>query len=199
MSFIKIGSLQMWNNTIIQLINRILRANSGALYRLQKYATCTFCLSSPLFTIRGLICANGEFAPYAGDETDVSVNIPASILPSIIAQDKILLYRQIKISGNHELAKTLLETLSDLHLDGVYQPQSQFGRIIMHQFSTVSKQIRDYLLLVNKNATISIRDYLIYESKTLANQYELDKFTLQVEQLHMDLERINKKLQLSKL
>ncbi len=189
----------MWNNTIIQIINRILRANSGALQRLQKYATCTFCISSPLVTIRGLICDNGEFAPFAGDETDVSINIPASILPSVIAQDKILLYRQIKINGNSELAKILLETLSDLHFDGIYQPKSQFGRIIMHQFGTISKQIRDYLLLVNKNATISIRDYLVYETKALANHYELDKFTLQVEQLHMDLERINKKLQLSKL
>ena len=185
----------MINNTIINTINKVLKTNTSALNRLQPYASCTWSLKTNFMTIRGLICANGELAPSNNTTTDCTMQIPFSIIPTLMSQDKILIFKQITIIGNTKLAKIILETLSELHFDGImYQPQNQITSVISYKLNLIITQIRKYLRLITTNASTSISDYLIYENQTLISTFETENFCQDVYKLTNDVERLMQKI-----
>ena len=185
------------NESVINLINHVLKTNTGALYKLQKHASCTWSIQTGIVSLHGVICANGELAPIDKEATDCIIQIPSSIIPSLITGDKILIFKQIKIIGNNELAKVLLEILSELHFDGViYKSQNQLDNLIVYQLTNLLAHIRDYIKLITSNASTSIHDYLIYENKTLTNPYEVEQFCQDTAELHNDVERLSQSIKL---
>ena len=156
----------MLNKSIIQLINRILQNNTGALSKLQQYALHTWTIKTDIITIRASIDTTGEFIPTNNVDTDCIIQIPLSLASSLITKDKILIFKQLKITGNQDLAKMLLECLSELHFDGIYKTQNQVINLILYKLSIIIKQLHNYITLVGTNANVSIHDYLIYENCT---------------------------------
>ena len=185
------------NESVINLINQVLKTNTGALYKLQQYASCTWHIQIGIISIYGLICANGEISPIANNTTDCAIIIPSSIIPSLITGDKILIFKQITIIGNNELAKILLEILSELHFDGIiYKSHNKLVNLAVYKLSMFLKHTRDYVNLITTNASTSVHDYLIYENKILTNPYEIEQFCQDTIEINNDVERLTQKLKL---
>lgn len=172
------------NGLSIKLFNKLLETNSGSRKRLSKYAEKSFCLMIMGFNLMACIDNNGDLSQLISDNYDVSIQIPLDSATYLVMPDKLDIYKKIKFSGDIAMGRELLEILTNLHFSGLYNvSNSPFMLILINKIHSILDMLKEQVKLMYNNTTLSIKEYLLYESEDLVTQFEHDTFCNNVDDI----------------
>lgn len=184
----------MFPNLPLLFINRTLKDETWARLRLQAHAGQTACLKLGAITIRVSVGTEGLLQRAAADTVDdVTVSLPASVLPLIIESPHEIT-RHAHIEGSASLADTLAILLQYLRPDVAGWLAPFMGNVL----ATRSVQVADKLAHNGLQAARLGEDliYRLLHERLAAtpDTQELHSFGDEVTHLSQDLERLEARL-----
>lgn len=186
------------NIFLLQIINKILQYNVGSKNELAYYSGKSFILNIVGISITATIMEDGLLAVCDDTEQtaiDTTIIIPITIMTYLIHQDKLEMFRQIKINGDLSFGVKLLEILSNLNFNGVYAHISPLNGVLLQQIERILIAIRNYFILISKNGGISISEYMQYETGNIINRHNIEKFCTNVDDVKIRTEILEKRLE----
>jgi ubiquinone biosynthesis accessory factor UbiJ len=177
-------------------LNRVLRMDSTALPRLDRLSGKVIAVdcrkpSLQLFILPGddglLLAAHWEA------EADCTLRAPASsLLRLAMSKDKtaVLHSPEVELEGDSAVLLELVGVLQDLELDWEYELSRWLGPvaspILGGHLRSSARWSRDSVA----NLTQNLADYLSEESRTLVGQREAEARFAELDQIKLDLERL---------
>lgn len=188
------------NNILITIFNKLLDLNSGSKNELRKYNGKSFILNIIGLKLKARINEDGllnSCDDLNDDEVVTTIIIPVSIAPFLIIQDKLELFRQIKIIGDSSFAANFLEILSKLNFAGIYAKVSPMSGVLLKQLENILITIKDYFMHISNNISLSLSEYMLYESGDIVNKHKIEQFCTSVDELKARTTLLEKKIKAS--
>lgn len=185
----------MVTNHLLFTLNKILQYNESSLQKLKHISGKSFLLNILGFSLSGIIDDEG-FILAAQDEKifDVEIFVPLESAKYLIEQDKLGFFQKIKINGNKNLARDLLEIFSNLHFTGIYTAKSPIINLLINKLINSTKSIITLFKLTATNTTNSITEYLLYQTEDLLTHNEVNKFYNEVDELKGQVDILQKRI-----
>lgn len=177
-------------------INRVLRMDSTALPRLERLAGKVIAVDcrSPALQLFILPIDDGLLlAAHWAVDADCTLRAPASsLLRLALSQDKtaVLHGPEVELEGDSAVLLELVGVLQDLELDWEYELSRWLGPVASPLLSghlrSSARWTRDNIA----NLTHNLADYLSEESRTLVGEREAQARFAELDQIKLDLERL---------
>lgn len=185
------------NNILITIFNKLLDLNSGSRNELRKYNGKSFILNIIGLKLKARINEDGLLSDcddLSNEKIDAAIIIPMSIAPFLITQDKLELFRQIKIIGDNSFATNFLEILSKLNFTGIYAKVSPINGVLLKQLENILISIKNYFSHINSNMSRSFSEYMVYETGDIVNKHKIEQFCTNVDELKARTTLLEKKI-----
>lgn len=174
----------MFNKVKIDCLNFILSKNNHVKEELAKLVNCTFNINMVGFCLSAMISNSGELSYYSElNSHDVEILIPLKASSYFIHRDSLTTFKQLTIIGNQKLGREILEILAKINLNNLY-PQSPLLGVIFLQVESFIDSVRNQIILMSRNSSQSISEYLLYETNDLVSSYEINEFCNQVDAIN---------------
>jgi ubiquinone biosynthesis protein UbiJ len=178
---------------IIGALNHLLAAQSWATARLLPHAGDVIRLELPPVLVELAVTAEGLFEPASGREPAVTITVPASSLPRLLARD-MQARRAVTVTGNVGLAADLEYLFANLRWDAEADLSRVVGDIAAHRIGRAARAAADVPREVARSIARSSRQFLIEEQPVLARPDEVSAFIDEVDHLRDDAERLEARL-----
>jgi|GEM_PF-5351003 len=183
------------NPIAIKLINLILKENTGSRKLLANHPGKSFKLIFPGFSVSAACDIDGYLITPDLTNYDVIINIPLDSATFLIDRDKLAVYKKMSFNGDAAFGRELLETLSKLHLDGMYtKVNSPLMIIALNKFTDLIKIITDYLKFLASNSSNTLKEYLMYETQDIITRFENDQFCNDVDEIKRRSEHLEQQI-----
>ena len=181
-------------NPPVAFINHVLLSQPWALAKLRQFVGKSILFRAPLFKLRLVILANGEFASAASDAaTDATITLTPSVLARILAGDRSA-YTLVEAQGETALVSEIGYLASHVRWDIEEDISRVFGDIVAHRMV----QAGAGLLAWRKDASLHLAknfaEYWTEEQPLLAKPRQVRAFIQMVDTLRDDAERLGKRL-----
>lgn len=181
-------------------INRVLRLDSTAHARLAPLAGRVIAIvcNRPAITLylipleSGLQLAKEWHAP-----ADCTLTAPADLLLKLVTSaDKsaVLHHPDVDLDGNSGVLMELADILQSLELDWEYEVSRWLGPLPTALLSSHLRSRRDWLRQSMQSLHLNTADYLAEESRTLVGQSEAEVRFSEIDQLKLDLDRLDARI-----
>jgi ubiquinone biosynthesis protein UbiJ len=186
----------MFETLTLPAINRLLRANTWALRRLQPYAGKVAALRCPPFELCFSVLDTGELAAAeSGVAPDVTIAVPPDLLLRASARDSTA-WTAARVSGNVEFAAAIDYVRRSLRWDYEEDLSRIVGDIAAHRLSSAARQLDLWGRSTARNVSRAVAEYITYEKPLLATAHAIEQFNREVDALRDDVERVEKRLAL---
>lgn len=183
-------------------LNRMLKLDSTAHQRLMPLSgkVIAIACSAPALTVY-LLPLDGtiQLAKQWHAPADCTLSAPATLLLKLLTSaDKtsILHHPEVSIDGNSALLIELANILQDLELDWEYEVSRWLGPLPTALLSGHLRSHRDWLMQSVHSLHLNTADYLAEESRALVGQTEAEMRFKQIDQLVLDLDRLDARITL---
>lgn len=183
----------MFPSLAISGLNHLLADAPWARQRLSAFhgRTARFQLN-PLELLVG-VDGEGYFCEMAGEDADVSLELPLSSLPKVIGGAEALM-GDIRISGNADFADALGFVLRKLRWDGEEALSRLMGDIAAHRSVTLLRSAGKWQLETGRKLIENFSEYLGEEQGVLVTKSALESHTRSIIELRDDLARLDKRM-----
>jgi ubiquinone biosynthesis protein UbiJ len=113
----------------------------------------------------------------------------------LVNNDKLDIFKQIKIDGDLNFGTKLLEILSKLNFDGVYSKVSPLNGAILHKVEIIFSAIKNHFVRMQINMVKSLSEYFVYETRDIINGFKIDDFCDNVDDLKSRTDILTKKIE----
>ena len=183
-------------------LNRVLKLDSTAQARLAPLAGKVIALacSMPAITVYLIPLEDGiQLAKQWHAPADCTLSAPAMLLLKLASSaDKtsILHHPEVSLDGNSGLLMELAEILQSLELDWEYEVSRWLGPVPTALMSGHLRSRRDWLVQSAQSLHLNAADYLAEESRALVGKIEADMRFTEIDQLKLDLDRLDARIAL---
>lgn len=128
---------------------------------------------------------------------DCTLRAPATLLLKLLSStDKtsVLHHPAVSIEGNSALLIELANILQSLELDWEYELSRLFGPVATALFAGQLRNQRDWLKQSARSLHLNSADFLAEESRTLVGNNEAEMRFKQIDQLTLDLDRLDARI-----
>lgn len=132
-------------------------------------------------------------APSADAAPDVSLKLPPN-LPLLLLQGMDAAMRNVRLSGQVDLAEALGFVLRNLRWDAEEDLSRVFGDIAAHQLMRGADQLFGWQRQAVRNAGENLAEYFTEEQPMIATPAALAEFAAEVDRLRDDLARLEKRV-----
>ncbi|MCI3947587.1 SCP2 domain-containing protein [Pseudomonas syringae] len=177
-------------------INRVLRLDSTALPRMAHLSGRIIAVDCRDPSLKLFILPSDEGLLLAADwaaDADCTLRAPASSLMRLaLSKDKtaVLHGPDVELDGDSGVLLELVGILQDLELDWEHELSRWVGPVASQMFSSHLRSrgrwTRDSMASLSQN----VADYLSEESRTLVGNHEAEARFAELDQIKMDLERL---------
>jgi len=186
----------MLASVAIAPLNHLLRGESWARKRLQPCVgkTARFCIP-PFVDFALIVQPNGEVATATDTATtDATLTFVPGLLPRLLAHDTDA-YRNIHISGDNAFAEELLHIGKNLHWDVEQDLSRIMGDILAHRVVQAGDNLLQWHTDTLRNLSQTLAEYWTEEQPLLAKPAYVRKFIVDVNALHDDVEKLEKRVE----
>lgn len=183
-------------------VNRVLSLDSTAQARLAPLAgkviavVCTM----PAITVYVIPLETGiQLAKEWHAPADCTLSAPANLLLKLATSaDKsaVLHHPDVDLDGNSAVLMELADILQGLELDWEYEVSRWLGPLPTALISGHLRSRRDWMVQSAQSLHLNTVDYLAEESRTLVGRIEADMRFNEIDQLKLDLDRIDARIAL---
>ncbi len=183
-------------------VNRILSLDSTAQARLAPLAgkviavVCTM----PAITVYLIPLETGiQLAKEWHAPADCTLSAPASLLLKLVTSaDKsaVLHHPEVDLDGNSAVLMELADILQGLEFDWEYEVSRWLGPLPTALISGHCRSHRDWIVQFAQSLHLNTVDYLSEESRALVGRLEADMRFSEIDQLKLDLDRIDARIAL---
>lgn len=183
-------------------VNRVLSLDSTAQARLAPLAgkviavVCTM----PAMTVYVIPLETGiQLAKEWHAPADCTLSAPANLLLKLATSaDKsaVLHHPDVNLDGNSAVLMELADILQGLELDWEYEVSRWLGPLPTALISGHLRSRRDWMVQSAQSLHLNTVDYLAEESRTLVGRIEADMRFNEIDQLKLDLDRIDARIAL---
>ena len=183
-------------------VNRILSLDSTAQARLAPLAgkviavVCTM----PAITVYLIPLETGiQLAKEWHAPADCTLSAPASLLLKLVTSaDKsaVLHHPEVDLDGNSAVLMELADILQGLEFDWEYEVSRWLGPLPTALISGRCRSHRDWIVQFAQSLHLNTVDYLSEESRALVGRLEADMRFSEIDQLKLDLDRIDARIAL---
>ena len=185
---------------VVRFVNRVLSDYPAACERIRAHQGKVIAVQiGPIKTVMR-IAARGEFelVGETGDESaetaaDVSMTIPPSLLPGLVAKDPEALSK-IAFSGDSELAATLSDIARNVEWDIEADLSRVVGDVVAHRVVGVAQRARAWRAEAGERLSANVAEYLTEERRAFISSRELEDLTRKNEALRDDIARLDARL-----
>lgn len=186
------------------LINHLITSDSHIKDRLKQFSgkTLTIQTTNPSFSVTAFIETEKISLSSADLEAlniapDAAIMANASDLLSLLTdKDMLLPNSQIKIIGDIHLTQTLYTTIRSLDIQWADLLTPIAGDIVTNEINNFVHALATWRFETDKRVKRSIQDYLNEESKLAPNSTEIEKFSEELYELRLRIDRLNAKAEL---
>jgi ubiquinone biosynthesis protein UbiJ len=187
----------------VWILNTILKHNPSSVELLKLHHDKSFLITTTGLSIAATIDDNGLFEQlpiYNKNEHNytVEINIPINIITYAINQNKLDTFKKISFIGDKYFGRTLLEILSNLHINDIYKTKNPVILLIINRIHYLLNMLQSQFILMTNNISHSFAEYIQYETRDIANPYEIENFCTQVDELKARTELLMKRIALLK-
>lgn len=183
-------------------INRVLSLDSTAHARLLPLAgkVIEIACSKPAITIYLIPLDTGiQLAKQWCAPADCTLSAPAPLLFKLLSStDKtsVLHHPDVTIDGSSALLMELADIMQSLELDWEYEVARWLGPVATALISGQLRSSRDWLMQSAHSLHLNTADYLAEESRTLVGNTEAQARFCEIDQLKLDLDRLDARITL---
>lgn len=187
--------LNVGTRGFVTAVNHLLKSAPWARERLAPHAErCVRLLAEPvdlLFTID----IHGYLVEAAADcEPAVTLSLPLSAVPGLLAGDANKAMNAVRIEGNADLADALGFVFRNLRWDVEEDLSRVFGDIVAHRLVLGAQGLRQFHERAWAGLTGNVAEYLAEEQQALVNRLAVGGFSDDLRALRDDLARLEKRL-----
>ncbi|MBY0380278.1 MAG: hypothetical protein K2P99_07765 [Burkholderiales bacterium] len=189
----------LFYNKFLFLVNRVLEENQGSIVLLKQYKGQSFYIDTAGFISFGALITDAGFLDKIVDKNTVAVRVTIypTIATSLLDNNPTELIKHISFDGDKEFGIKLLEVFSNLQLtDSLFKTQSLSLTIIFDMLRKFITLLSGTLKLITHNASISIAEYLQYETMDVVCRAEVDNFCNSVDILREKTDLLIKRAEL---
>jgi len=177
-----------------RLINHVLRATPRAMTRLQRFSGKTMAFKSGPFHLRLAVLASGEVDVASRESVpDVTVTVPPILLPRLAAREEAA-FKQALLEGDAEFAAEIAFLARNLEWDVEEDLSKAVGDIAAHRIVSTAKSLHQWRKDATARLGENFREYLTEERPALVPRREMQEFLHEVEAVHDDVARLEKRL-----
>lgn len=183
-------------------INRVLSLDSTVHARLQPLAgkVIAIACTKPAFSLYLIPLDTGiQLAQQWHAPADCTLSAPAALLLKLVnSADKttVLHHPEVSIDGNSGLLMELAEIMQSLELDWEYELSRWLGPLATALFSSQLRSSRNWFTQSAHSLHLNAADYLAEESRTLVGETEAQARFSEIDQLKLDLDRLDARIAL---
>lgn len=183
-------------------VNRILSLDSTAQARLAPLAgkVIAVACTMPAITVYVIPLETGiQLAKEWHAPADCTLSAPANLLLKLATSaDKsaVLHHPDVDLDGNSAVLMELADILQGLELDWEYEVSRWLGPLPTALISGHLRSRRDWMVQSAQSLHLNTVDYLAEESRTLVGRIEADMRFNEIDQLKLDLDRIDARIAL---
>ncbi|HZJ93162.1 MAG TPA: SCP2 sterol-binding domain-containing protein [Thiopseudomonas sp.] len=183
-------------------LNRVLELDSTAQARLAPLAGQVIAISCtrPALTVYMIPMADGiQLSQQWEAPADCTLTAPAKLLLKLVTstdKSSVLHHPEVSLDGNSSLLMTLSEIMQSLELDWEYEVSRWLGPVAT---SLLGGHLRSRSHWATKSAHslyLNMADYLAEESRTLVGQREAQTRFNEIDQLKLNLDRLDARIAL---
>ena len=181
-------------------VNRILSLDSTAPARLAPLAgkVIAVACTMPAITVYVIPLETGiQLAKEWHAPADCTLSAPANLLLKLATSaDKsaVLHHPDVNLDGNSAVLMELADILQGLELDWEYEVSRWLGPLPTALISGHLRSRRDWMVQSAQSLHLNTVDYLAEESRTLVGRIEADMRFNEIDQLKLDLDRIDARI-----
>lgn len=181
------------------LINKIISLDPDAhlyLETLDKKIISLTCTDFPSTTFYAIFYADHiQLTTTKTQPIDLAISGPLHGLINLALQkqDADLRANKIQIIGDVLCAEAVQQLLFKLDIDWEEELSKYTGDIIAHQAISIIKNIKRLQQQTSRSLEAMITEYLQDESRLLPSQYEVDNFIQEVDNLRLQVDRLDAK------
>lgn len=183
-------------------VNRVLSLDSTAQARLAPLAgkVIAVACTMPAITVYVIPLETGiQLAKEWHAPADCTLSAPANLLLKLATSaDKsaVLHHPDVDLDGNSAVLMELADILQGLELDWEYEVSRWLGPLPTALISGHLRSRRDWMVQSAQSLHLNTVDYLAEESRTLVGRIEADMRFNEIDQLKLDLDRIDARIAL---
>lgn len=183
-------------------VNRVLSLDSTAQARLAPLAgkVIAVACTMPAITVYVIPLETGiQLAKEWHAPADCTLSAPANLLLKLATSaDKsaVLHHPDVNLDGNSAVLMELADILQGLELDWEYEVSRWLGPLPTALISGHLRSRRDWMVQSAQSLHLNTVDYLAEESRTLVGRIEADMRFNEIDQLKLDLDRIDARIAL---
>jgi ubiquinone biosynthesis protein UbiJ len=178
---------------IVGVVNHLLAAQSWARSRLVVHAGDSIRLEVGPTVIEVAVTAEGLLEPAADRAPAVTILVPLSALPRLLARDAQA-RRQVGVTGNVALAADIEYLFANLRWDVEGDMSRVIGDIAAHRVAQAGAVAARWPREVAGSLARSSRQFLTEEQPVLVRPAEVGDFVDGIDRLRDDVERLDKRL-----
>ena len=183
----------MLSSSVIRGLNHLLKDAPWARERLRPFTGRTASLVLKPVEIGLGIDTEGYFTESAGNDPDVSLELPIGSLPKLAGGPDALM-SDIRISGNADLADALGFVLRKLRWDGEEALARLIGDIAAHRAVGTARAVATWHRQTARNIVENLAEYFGEEQPLVVKRNALDDLSRSISGLRDDLARLEKRL-----
>lgn len=186
----------MFESLALPPINRLLRANSWALGKLEPHARKTALLVCAPFELRFTVLDTGEVTA-APRETapDVTITVTPGSLLRLAARDETA-WNAAQVSGDLQFAAAIDYVRRNLEWDYEEDLSRVFGDIAAHRIAGAAREMDRWGRAAALNLGQAFAEYSVYEQPLLASRRAVEEFNREVDEVRDHGARLEKRIEL---
>ena len=180
---------------VFRLLNQLVTNSSASSAQLRQLSGTVYRLELSGIKLNLQISPDGLLRK-SNANPDCQISIPLRAASHCIHHDELKTYQSLTISGDKALAKPFLSALTTLDPALLLYPaNSPCLGIFAVQAEKLLLALVNYLRLVMWNGSLSVSQYLQYESNWLSDKHQLEAFYAAVDELSERTERLTKRIE----
>lgn len=184
----------MVQHPAVAALNHLLAREPWACERLRPFAGKTIRVSLlPLPDIGMRITSSGLLETDAAANADLTLRIPPSALPALLARDDSIVQR-VEMAGDTELATAVQFVSRHLRWDVEEDLSRVVGDAAAHRLVETGRTLAAWPVEASRRFGENVAEYLQEESGTLARPGDIAAFAREVAELRDAVERLDKRI-----
>ena len=185
----------MLTSIAVSPINHVLRRENWACRRLQSYSGKTIGIKIfPLVRLNLMVQTSGEVKEITKPNgVDTTLTLSPIVLAGLLAREEKV-FDRIEVSGDSDLAAELIDIGKHIHFNVEQDLSKIIGDIPAHRMADVGEQVVKWHANSLTNLSEAWAEYCLEEQPLLTKSSCIDEFTIQVDKLKDDLDRLDRRI-----